>query len=1172
MPINTPPTPPTPPQGQSPEEKAAELQYAVDTNAVNQFNATPTLDTIIQARNSGASPDTIALMEQERQRLLSEQARIDGQNAQQNTYFENVASGKDSLRDVTIWTTNSPSPSGVPSIQWGYTEAGVGHPLGDSQIPTSSLKNLSPIEQNKYAIEQVKSQLKLGKDDIINFYSPITGNLKLQDSNLSRESTLRITEGSNTRDISPYDYAMQLTNQFKADRDSNYAAMHPEYAGQFANAAGGINIAVHGSNIANKPITLAAFKSAELPQVITPTPIVEPTPTPVVSNYNPFSPSVQSPITTGNNNINTALSTPTITPTPTRPTTNTLFPTIQSPVAVANTNINTAITPRPDTTVIAPIRINVPAIIPNTNNPLFPTVLSPITTANNNINSALTIPVVSPTNDYQMPTEAQIFAQKTPLQQEIVQHTAETSWNALNPVEKAGLLVVGSFNKPAEIGGAFLEQNVFGGAQTNDYQRNIYTYEMQGANTVSILGSNIAIPPTPVLTDAATSLAMAYGTGFAFRAGSSALRLGLQSVSSTATRLGSSVASPLLQTGANIVSRGALLAERTVEPAAVAAGIGYMGYGLSQSNTRGELAANVISIGVSLPLASMGWNNAGGLISNIRTRGLTTVEAPIKSEVLSGRERFPTTRTGTFSGLRNEFTTPTGEIAGYHSTPNAFPAEGFSVRGLEPKALRSKDVPGLYISPVQQGASPAFLRVGGETSGSSLKGWTSSEPLNPQINLITGISDVRRVPNGINVQASRNFLYSEAPSKGTAYIEPKMEMGGFKGEAQAVLPIDTQIGAVTTQNRINFKGNYIPLVERAVVNPTERTIIRNEPIRSTIFGSERSIYEPTPSRVPLSSLAIIPRTPPITSSISNSNINSNNIIQSSNINTPRTTAIPSSNTPQSSNIISFNTPIASSVVSSRNTPISSNRITSNPISISSVISSPSKATNNIISSPPLSYRSTPPSSTIVSSPINTPSSKIVSSGNTISSPIISPQSPISSKPPISSPKSSYPSSPITSYPTKIISSPPPSYITKPSSSNYVSSRKPSVTSIVSPISSLRPPISSSVISPRKVIYSDEPVGKKYKKVKSILSTDTISISTTKYNPWYPASLENVTIEEFKTGKQAIHVASRKASQEMFANLQTTGRGIKTKSQINPTKSKYSSKSKINKNLKLGDLI
>jgi len=293
---------------------------------------------------------------------------------------------------------------------------------------------------------------------------------------------------------------------------------------------------------------------------------------------------------------------------------------------------------------------------------------------------------------------------------------------------------------------------------------------------------------------------------------------------------------------ANILKTGSL----AVEPVVGAGVLGYVGKDLLSSKDYYEAVGKIATYGVMTPGAAFGYKQATKGITAFQTRGLETVPAPISPEVLSGKVTFPTTRAGKFKTFREEFRDIEGKFSGFHSTSEAFPKSGVTVAG---KPIRPLDVPGLYVSPYKAGASPVFLRVPGETRAQQIiSNIFSSSALKPEVNLIRGISDIRRIKEGKNVQKAREFLdklgeeatprsleriprsrekagaklrmgrkVPEVDALTKAYIEPKLEMGGFRGEAQAILAPGTKIGRVTTSKRFLYKGQYIPLVERSIV-------------------------------------------------------------------------------------------------------------------------------------------------------------------------------------------------------------------------------------------------------------------------------------------------------------------------------------------------------------------
>jgi len=309
--------------------------------------------------------------------------------------------------------------------------------------------------------------------------------------------------------------------------------------------------------------------------------------------------------------------------------------------------------------------------------------------------------------------------------------------------------------------------------------------------------------------------------------------------------------------------------QKIIEPALTVGGVAYVGSDVVQSKDIYEAGGKIAAYGAMTPGAMLGYGAAGKGLSLWQTRGLKTVEAPIKPEVLIGKENLPMTRAGSFEAFKREFETPTKQYAGYHATPESFGKAGFEVRGLKDVELRAKDVPGLYISPYKQGTSPHFLRIGGEGGYKfNLESFKTSSPLNPEINLIKGITDIKRIPGGKNVQKARNFLRStigqtRGRSRGLGFIEPKIEMGGFHGEAQAVLAPTTKISGIEAASRIKYKGYYVPLVERSIVS--EGVVSQAKPtVESRLLKAgfrERGYYEPTPSSYPISISAITKQAP-----------------------------------------------------------------------------------------------------------------------------------------------------------------------------------------------------------------------------------------------------------------------------------------------------------------------
>jgi len=316
--------------------------------------------------------------------------------------------------------------------------------------------------------------------------------------------------------------------------------------------------------------------------------------------------------------------------------------------------------------------------------------------------------------------------------------------------------------------------------------------------------------------------------------------------------------SKLSPQAANILKTGSL----AVEPVVGVGVAGYVGKDLLSSKDYYEAVGKIATYGVMTPGAAFGYKQTTKGITAFQTRGLETVPPPIRPEVLSGKETFPTTRAGKFKAFREEFRDIEGKFSGYHATSESFGKGKLVVRGLPEAELRPLDVPGLYISPYKAGASPVFLRVPGEGQahinklsglrtflkresstlymGASEEGMQpgarqalSSSSLKPEVNLIRNVKDIQRIAKsgGKNVAETRNILRgtvrrTRGRSAGVGFIEPKIEMGGFRGEAQAVLPPETQISGILSSKRFLYKGQYVPLVERSILSGEGKQTIK----------------------------------------------------------------------------------------------------------------------------------------------------------------------------------------------------------------------------------------------------------------------------------------------------------------------------------------------------------
>lgn len=402
--------------------------------------------------------------------------------------------------------------------------------------------------------------------------------------------------------------------------------------------------------------------------------------------------------------------------------------------------------------------------------------------------------------------------------------------------------------------------------------------------------------------------------------------------------------------------------EKFTEPTITAGALGYIGYDIAQSKDAGEAFGKIGILAASYPFAKAGYEAGMKGVSKVQTFGLPRTEENILNpRVEAGKETFPTTRAGSFEKFKEEFKTPEGELKVFHATPEGFGKEGFTVRGMNPKELRKSDVPGLYVSPFEQKASTAFLRLPGGEGGkaeSSLKSFLSSAPLKPEIYQIGEISGLKRIRGGRDVEKSREFLYSEKPELGTAYIEPKMEMGGFRGEAQAVLPQGTQISSPVKTQKVSVKGYDVKYTQRKIL--TKETSTFEEGVDNVISGERPDslfsyrLFGEIPSSRPLSSIRI---------PTSSKEVKSSNFVISSKI-TPSSRALVSSKVVVSSKAIPSSKVVSSFVESSSKITPSSKVMPSSKVIPSSKIIPSSRITPPSSKIIPDSYITPPPESKI----------------------------------------------------------------------------------------------------------------------------------------------------------------------------------------------------------------
>ncbi len=207
----------------------------------------------------------------------------------------------------------------------------------------------------------------------------------------------------------------------------------------------------------------------------------------------------------------------------------------------------------------------------------------------------------------------------------IQQAMSEKYWQSLSPAEKASLLVVGSFNKPVEIGGGFIESKLFGGDK--QYQKDVYDYLIKGAKIVDvpIIGRQI-VPKKGVVEETAVGIGTLAATGVAFRGVSYVVGGGLKIgeagaglVAKETGLLGEKVFTGVAaKTTAQTVSTLAELSAKAFGGAAARAEL-ITGIGaatpfvadIAASKTKGEAIAKVGFVAATLPLMGMGYELSG---------------------------------------------------------------------------------------------------------------------------------------------------------------------------------------------------------------------------------------------------------------------------------------------------------------------------------------------------------------------------------------------------------------------------------------------------------------------------------------------------------------------------------------------------------------------------------
>ncbi|MDP4225237.1 MAG: hypothetical protein Q8910_02510, partial [Bacteroidota bacterium] len=229
-------------------------------------------------------------------------------------------------------------------------------------------------------------------------------------------------------------------------------------------------------------------------------------------------------------------------------------------------------------------------------------------------------------------------------------------------------------------------------------------------------------------------------------------------------------------------------------------------------------------------------------------------ESLIKPKVISGKEQFPQTQKGASAqDVINSYKDPSGEYVGYHATTTSLGKEPITWDQIK----RPDDLPGLYVSPLQEGTSPHFLRLSSEPAsnlkyaskgfnelktgieernikqikqGSKIIGEAvvgTSTTLEPNVMKIS-IPEVSRLPSNIRtsfIQKGRNsvpknaqnWLKSDEATKGTAYLTPLLESKvekGVRAEAEAVITPGTQLKQISSEKHFfEWEGRKVELKE-----------------------------------------------------------------------------------------------------------------------------------------------------------------------------------------------------------------------------------------------------------------------------------------------------------------------------------------------------------------------
>lgn len=380
-------------------------------------------------------------------------------------------------------------------------------------------------------------------------------------------------------------------------------------------------------------------------------------------------------------------------------------------------------------------------------------------------------------------------------------------------------------------------------------------------------------------------------------AGTGGVRLGLKAAASKAKP--------------TIVKKGLLATEKAVDPLTSLAFMEIAARDIVRAVKSGDKRRQAQTVAYLVGGAAV---YRGGVRLGMRpidvavTRGRSSVptESVIKDvPTLTGKTQFPFSKPGaTPKTFIRTFQSTGGKATGYHASGEPLPS-GAVIRG---EIARPSDVPGLYVSPYAQGASPWFLRVGNEggvggylSSVAAISGKvakfeiglirnpkqyaktvldliSSKErlmqirlmpkitkvsqavlgepiPLKPTIHEIEIAGGVTRKPGSKSLKEIQEFMMSPGAQKGKAYLTYRMEAALKQrqaGEAEAAISPGTKLVEVKTTQPIyiKYEGRRISVNKmvaqaEAAANVAAKTAIKNAvSTLDTIPTAPLKLYRP----------------------------------------------------------------------------------------------------------------------------------------------------------------------------------------------------------------------------------------------------------------------------------------------------------------------------------------